>query len=455
MPGPNPTFAEKWTEFGKFVKIVNETEKFGGSNAANYLDMEDALTTGLDGVFTPPAVEELRRDLRGPLANFLAPSTLRKHFHRFLQDLAKIVAAPELERGGSITDARALRRIREYMVTNSQTLNSRGMTIDTTATSSGTGTGSVHRLTVDKDNNTLECTGAETKTLYCVADQNTLNGEKHGEVFEFRFATAQPDGLYWAGTGGKKRIASLHCKSAQILQNPSFEQGASTDDAVLSSTTQLTGWTAGTAASVKTRSASGYTYRGFPGDQNTTLWGVEFVGSTTLTQVLRTASPGARFDERKPYYCQIAWKRLASATGTLTLHLGSRSVSVDVSTGVNGAWNILRLPVGQNNWFTRFNEADLDVKVDMASLATGTVVVDDLVLAPYENVDGTWWAIVGSDTPWLFGDTHTFTDVDGGTRAIFSYWLWRAYHDQADVMLELRGWLPTDNAGLETIADPI
>lgn len=454
MPGPANTFASTWTQFGKVIKFVNEVEKFGNSNAANVLDMETALTVLLEGVYVTGGVEDLRRGFRTPAAAFLSSANLRALFRRWILELARLVNAPELEAAGQITDAAALRRIREHMVTNAQTLNSRGMTIDLTATSTGTGTGSVNRLTVDKDNTTLECTGAEVKVFFCSKDQNTPGGEKHGEVFEMKFADAEADALFWTGTGGKKEITSLNARTPGILQNPSFEQGAVTDNTALTTTTQLTGWTATTAANWKTRSAAGFTYRGYPGDQGQTLWGLECTASDTIAQVLRTANPGARFDERRPYYAQVAWKRKGAATGNLTLHVGSKTAVVAIGTGVADVWNVLRIAVGQNNWPTRFNEADLDVKLVVDTLAVSTVVVDDVVLAPYENLDGTWWAIVGSDVPWLFGDTHTFTDVEGAVRALFIYWLWRAYHDQPDVLAELRGWFPTNNAGLETIVDP-
>lgn len=454
MPGPNPNFASCWSQLGTVVNVANAIELFGNANTPNYLDLEDALTVALDGEFTPNALPILRQAVRQPLAGTIAAPTLRRLFYPFLQEMSRVIGAPELKAGGQISEADALKRIRQYMEDNSQSLNSRGMTIDTSAAGSVTGTGAIHRLTVDKDNNVLECIGAESKVFYCDKDQ-TSGARKHAEEFEFRFADAEQDALYWTGTGGTKRVTSLNCRSGNLLVNPSFEQGATADNTALSSLTQLTGWTvAGTASNVKTHSNATRVYRGYPGEPST-LYGIEFVADDTIAQVLRVANPGAQFDPRVPYFCQVAWHKRSSATGNLNLHVGSQTVTVDISTGTNDTFAPLVLTIGTKNWYDTFKEGDLDIKIVVDTLATGTVVVDDVVLAPMTNLDGTWWAVVGGATPWIRGDTLSFTgDADGGTRAKLSYWLWRAYGNDTALLTEMRGWFPTDNGGSETIADP-
>jgi hypothetical protein len=465
MPGANPTFAECWTQLGLAVKVVNEVDKFANANTPNYVTMEDALVVALDGVFTPSAFGSLRGLVRSGLNRALTPTNLRGLFRPFLQEMCRKIDSPELQKGGAISDATMLRVIRQAMHDGAanvggatQKINSRGMTLDVAGATSGSGSGAVHRLTVDKDGYTLEATGPEDKVFYCDLDQLSTGGSRHAEVFEFRPGAANEDNLYWSGSGSKGRtITSLHAKSASIVTNPSFDQGASTsgDGVALTTTTQLTGWTAGTAANIKTRSSSDYVYRGFKDDTGVTHYGLEFTGSTTLTQVLRTASPGGRLDPRVPVYVQVAWKRLASATGNLTVRFGASSATVAIGTGTNGVWNILKIAVGTGNYYQNFNEADLDVQIEVDTLATGTVVVDDFVSAPYVMLDGTWWAVVGGVTPWKRGDTVTFdADADGGTRAIFSYWFWRTYGDDLGLLIEMRGWLPSDNGGTETIADP-
>ena len=457
MAGPNPTFASCWTQFGLVVKIVNELEKFGSTNSANYEDMEDAVTVGTDGIFTPSSIQLLRQTVRTALAGALDRGTLRRLFRPFLLEILRAIGSQELSASASVDDGLALRAIRQYMVDNTQTLNSNEHTYDTSSAGSPAGTGAIYRITVDPDAKTLDCLGADDKTFYCVQDQNS-GVSKHAEVFEVRREDANPDGLQWTGGASSPpvRIASLHAKSANLLVNPSFEVGAVANATALTTTGQLTGWDVTTAANLKTYSAAAYVYRGYANDTGVTHYGVEFVGNDTLIQVVKTENPGASFFERTPYRCQIAWQRLASATGTLTLHLGAKSKAVDVSTGSNGAWNILTIDMDEDAYLAGFNETALDVKVDMASLAVGTVVVDDLVLAPMTNLDGTWWAVVGGATPWKRGDNLAFTaDAFGGTRGIMSYWLWRAYvADDPGMVERIGGWLPVTAGGTETIADP-
>lgn len=450
MAGPNPTFAQVWTQFGYVVKIVDQLQKFGSANTPNYLDMEDTLISALDGEFTPASLVVLRSLIRNALSGGLTRANLRTLFRPFVLEMLRAIGSSELTANGNVSDAVAWREVRAYMETNAQLLKSRNMTFDTSATGSVTGTGAISRLTVDKDSNNLECTGAESKTFLCDRDQNS-GAQKHAEEFEFQFGDADTTGLQWVGTGGTRRITSLHARSASLLVNPSFEQGATANNTALTSTGQLTGWDVTTAANLKTYSAAAYTYRGYPG-QPTTLYGVEFVADDTLIQVVKNENPGAQFNPDTPYHFQIAWQRKSSATGNLTIHLGSQSTTVAIGTGTNDQWNVLQLDLDSSRFYDNFKENDLDVKIEVASLATGTVVVDDVVLAPMVNLDGTWWAVTGGATPWIKGDTRVFSGDSEGTATILNYWLWRAY---GDLVVDIRGWFPsTTTASSIVIADP-
>lgn len=445
MAGSDVTFANAWAQWAAAIKIVNASQNFGSVNTPNLLDMEDALTTILDGEFTPGALELVRSAISSRVAAGLTRDSLRQVFRPFLLEVLRTISSQELSQ--NVSDERALRVIRQYMEDNTESIKTASPTFDTSATGTVTGTGAISRLTVDKDSNNLECFGVETKIFVCDLDQN--NGrQKHNERFEFRFGPLDASGLQFTGTGGTLPVDSLHCKSSPILRNPSFEEGALTTNTALASTTQITGWTATTAANWKTRSTSGYYYRGYPGAPST-LWGLECTASDTLTQVVLTANPGATFPPETPFHFQIAWQRKASATGNLTIHLGSQSTTVAIGTGTNDQWNVLQLDLDSSRFYDNFKEDDLDVKIDVASLATGTVVIDDVVLAPMVNLDGTWWAVTGGATPWLKGDTRIFSGDARGATAIINYWLWRAY---GDLVVPMLGWFPT--SGSPSIADP-
>lgn len=448
MAGSDVTFSACWDQLGKLIKLLDAAQNFGSVNTPNVLDMLDSIVTSLDGEFTPASIRDIRNTVAAAVAGCLTPRTLRRLFRPFILEMLRAIGSQALS--DEVDDVIALREIRQYMEDNAQLIKSRSMTFDTSASGSATGTGAVSRLTVDKDANNLECTGAEAKTFRCTNDQN--NGrQKHDEVFDFEFSDKDLSGLQWVGTGGKVPVSSLHCRSSSILVNPSFETGALTNNTALASTGQLTGWDVGTAASWKTYSAAAYTYRGYPG-QPTTLWGLECIASDTITQVVKTENPGAKFDELTPYHFQVAWQRKSSATGNLTIHLGAQSTTVAIGTGSNDAWNVLELDLDNSRFYDNFKENDLDVKIQVASLATGTVVVDDVVLAPMVNLDGTWWAVTGGATPWIRGDVRAFTGDAQGAATKLNYWLWRAY---GDLVVDIRGWFPsTATASAIVIAEP-
>ena len=452
MPGSDVTFANAFAQLGLVAKVVDNHQKYGSANTPNLLDMVDALTTTIDGEFTPGLPNLVRQRLLAPVAGGITRDTLRALFRLPALELLRAIGSNALTPDLSVSDVVAWREIRQYMEDNAQLIKSRSMTFDTSAAGSTTGTGAVSRLTVDKDSNNLECTGAETKVFYCDLDQN--NGrQKHAEGFEFRFSDAEPSGLQWIGTGGVLRVDSLHAKSSSILVNPSFETGALTTNTALASTGQITGWDVTTAANWKTRSTAGYVYRGFPPlTASSTFWSLECTASDQIAQVVKLENPGASFNPDTPYHFQVAWQRKASATGTLTIHLGSQSTQVDISTGVNDAWNVLQLDLDSSRYYDNFKEGDLDVKIVVATLATGTVVIDDVVLAPMTNLDGTWWALTGGATPWLKGDTLTFSGDAQGATTVLNYWLWRAYGNDVAGM---RGWFPsTATASSIVIAEP-
>jgi hypothetical protein len=451
MAGSDVTFANAFAQLGKVAKILDENQKFGSANTPNLLDMFDSLVTSLDGEFTPGLAQVVRQQILIPAATGLTRQNIRAMFRLPTLELLRAIGSKALTPDASVSDAVAWREIRQYMEDNAQLIKSRNLTFDTSATGSTTGTGAVSRLTVDKDANNLECTGIETKTFECVRDQNN-GATKHAEAFEFQFGDADVTGLQWVGTGGVLPVTSLNAKSSNLVVNPSFEQGATANNTALSTTGQITGWDVGTAGSWKTYSAAAYVYRGYQNDTGVTHYGLECTTSDTITQVLRAENPGATFSEDVPYHCQIAWQRKGSATGTLTLHLGAQSTSVDISTGTNDQWNVLEIDLDSSRYYQNFKEGDLDLKVQVASLATGTVVIDDFVLAPMVNLDGTWWALTGGATPWLRGDLRIFSGDSQGASTILNYWLWRAY---GDLVGPMRGWFPsTTTASSIVIAEP-
>lgn len=468
MPGPgqNPSVANIWESARECTDYVQEREQHGNANTPNVYGLYNDAVADTGGRDMIAAIGVLNADRRTGAGRILQRDQLQAIYGPHMTEWLR---ARSLPRTGSYE--KRLFDMVEELIATAQTFNSRGMTLATPTFPSGTvGTGVIRRCTVDRFGSTLECTGAEAKQARCRFDQ-TNSAKKHREVFRFRGATPATDRLQFLGSGLFGDYEAADCNGG-ILRNPSFEQGAgSTDGAVPAATTTIAGWVLTTAANwhirVETEQTSPHVlvYRGYDGSPIGTgyLAALECIASDSLTQNILRQNPGQRFDEDVPYYMAVAWRRLASATGTLSITVGSlAATSVDISTGTNGVWNVLLVPLGQNSWYRQFGSGDqLAVTITVATLAVGTVEIDDVMLKQMINIDGTYYLPVGGATPWLQDDQATWTDVDGGTRARFSYWFWQSLlavegdgEPQGAAYQRCRGvWLPTNNAGAETIVD--
>ena len=151
------------------------------------------------------------------------------------------------------------------------------------------------------------------------------------------------------------------------------------------------------------------------------------------------------FDPLTPMYFQIAFNRaVGSGDGNLNISLGSKTTTVALAAQTG--WNILRMALGQNNWFRRFNQTSMTVTVSIDARTTGYTLVDDFILAPFYEFDGVFFCPVGGATPFLRDDSLTCTDTEAG--AVVQYWLWQMFGE------EWWAYLPANEAAGETWADP-
>jgi len=436
----NPTVSEALDDMALALDLIHEVYLFGNSNAKNVLAMYDALITGLDGEYVVGAVGVAER-IRNRTGQALQPAEIRAFLTPFLREICRAAGDRRVTSGyGELCKA-----VREIMIANSELMYSRNLTVGTpTFTSASTGTGAIKVLSTDKDGYQLQGVGAEAWSAVVRQDQ-TSGAQKHREVFEFYGVDRERTPLLWSGSGISTRITAVDCLSSGIVLNPSFDtNGASSDGDAPASTTAVTNWTLSGTAPFQLKSAATHQYRGYVGSDDVTQWALTFVDNGNAEQIVRTASRRA-FRDDTPYYCQIAWKDFTSCDGTLTFEVGTRTASVDVTTG-GGAWNVLALTLGQNSWFENFAEDALNIKITLASNTTGTLAVDDVVITPMVEVGGLWYVPVGGATAFLVNDTATWT-ISQGQFAKYSYWLWRSLEDQPGARIGMKGWFPTTTTG--------
>lgn len=423
----SPTEAEVQSQIGKVILILDESYKYGNSNTKNLLSMYDGV---IDTMETDYAAE-VTAALDAYRSGFVSLMALgRSMVDPLLRTYAKQRGFPETD------PIDILGRLYDAFVADSPdtTVKRRAFTFGSPAAGgSNVGTGTLHRLNSDKNNFDIENQTPDAKIVTCISDEHS-GGTEHEEEFEMRGANRARDNLILTGSGAIGRIRALSARASfAFLGNPSFDDL----DGTVASLTSIPNWTVGSSVSNFELDQTNY-YRDYAGAGTSAALRIKTNDSVTQNFNIRSA----QFDPFVPYYCQIAYNRQTySGDGTLTLTLGSKTASVALAAQTG--WNILRIAVGQNNWFSRWNQENPTLKIDLASNTTGDVLVDDVILAPFTFFDGGWYALVGSATPFLRDDTFTFTD--SATEAgILQKWFNRLY----------RLYLPHAAAGAETWADP-
>lgn len=453
MAGPNPNFAAVWTQIGKAIKPFDQLYAWAGSASPNLLDMLDSLATDQDGVYTSRYEAVVSGLVRSNIASVLQPSNVQQAWIPGLLELADIIDSDATDPAGILAD------LRVYMTDNSQTINSLNVTHGSVSADSNshggsgnTGNAVINRLNVDENGDELmTATGiggaGEVKYAQVTRDQNS-GVREWDERLKFYGAPVRNFPLELSGSGTLAENARfLHCggeSTGRYLQNPSFDLGTSqTDNTALSATTDVTGWVVDTAANWKWQTAA--SRRGYPGAPST-QYGLECTASDTITQTLASTRPQVDYSAA-PMYAEVNIMRKSSATGTVTLTVGSQSSNVALSGLTNDQWHTLRLEIGTKNWFNNWNTDGATVAIDVATLATGTVYIDDVQFAPFTQIGGTWYAPVGGDdnslTPPEVLDRWTWTDSHADT-GVLMFWLWWAFGEV----------LPHTTGGTETISDP-
>jgi len=375
--------------------------------------MYDAIIDAAEGDFVP-ATASGANAFRSRLSGSVSIAAARAMLDPLIREYAKLKGFPETN-VFDILDRLAV----EFEEVSSELVVSRGFTFDTSATlgAGNVGDGTLNRLTVGKYGKDLEAVTPELKSLRCIADVRS-GTDLHQERFEIRGADVPRD--FVAGIVGPNRIGAFASISADTsesyVSNPSFSRFSENTLPVIDG---LTDWTPATnITNFEIISSDTYRTAVHEGD---TPYALRFKTNDTITQNLSVA--GATLFPNVPYYVQIAYKRESSADGNLTLTVGSNAISVVLSAQTG--WNILRLALDENLFLRGFNQTTNAISIALASNTTGDVLVDDIVFGPMALFDGTWWAMVGGQTPALVGDTFEFTDT--ATESINQKWFWRVY----------------------------
>lgn len=428
MPA-DATFAQSEVMLQDAVAFYESIYQFGNSASPNLIAKENTAAANRKGEFGETFWDNLRIG-RDNVATSI--DTWQEAIDEIILSFSKV-----LKFAGDDADVLWPFILRHY-VDNSLSVNSREFTFGTPAAGGGNvGNGLIHLLTVDKYGNDLEHCFAEDYVAEIVEDEFS-GTNPHEESWRFKGEPLELDQLFVDGSGLESIINSLSAR-ATLLLNPSFEEFTGS----LAVPTDIANWIPSTPGAFGNFEISeSIFYRDFLGI--TTPRSVQFKDNDSLEQKFTVKN--TEFDADIPIYVQIALFRESSCDGDVILTLGGSTVTIDIATLNNAAWNVVKLPLNKELWYDNFNVADGAVKIELSGRTTGTIFVDDVIVNQFQAFANYWIAPVGGQTKWRrqpVPDVFTYT-FSTAVDALIQLWLRR------------RGiYLPGNKAGTETLADPV
>ncbi len=390
-------------------------------------------TTGADGerfVSASTVIQTIRNGLNSVFEQGQFQSLLRPA----LLEVGEAINAPS-----AITNDQLFDFIFDFMVTNAQSVEARDITFGSVAAGGGNvGDGTIHRLTVDKNNQNIEAMrGVELKQALIVEDQSSLGQSgRHKEVIRFTGVADTIDNFdRISGTvGGVFAIDQFPVQDevSRVLRNSSF----TTNNSSGTVTTMFPGWTLSSLTGVL--------------PDTTTFFRNNF-GVTGASMKVSSTGAGLTFSQKfrglnlaRPYLPILRFNPTvgsAPAGTQITIKLGSQPVQT-LTTVAETGWNTMVMDLDSDLWVPNFTEDEVELVIGVPTLASGDLYLDEILTEPMNKIDGTWWLPIGGATPFQLDDIFTMTDSFTSSDAILQRFLAYAFSRH----------LP--HSGTPTIADP-
>ena len=424
------TFAEVWAQRKALIDVWYTSL----TNASSLLTKLDTYTQALEGDGAMEAAA-LARQYRSAYAS--AMDRVAAADARHLIDLKRAIGS-----SAAASSARFWLDLSEYMITNSQSVNSRAITYGSVSAGGGNvGTGTIYRLTEDERDKPIEAVVLDVASVRCTKDRQ--GGAAVGrEEFELYYGDEGLDVLESLGSAERGRL--LAHSGDELLANASFQ----TLEGSAASPTDIPGWTVTDLSNVALAvNSSRFTFdetnyfRASPDEAAAELpRALNIKVSCRLRQYVREL--GISLDFTKPYLAGCRWNRqVGSGAGDLKIAMGAEEVTV--TAAAQTGWQTLILAQTEDLWYATFNEDDLDFMIEWTR-TSGDLLIDDVFFAAMDRFGNLWYFALGGATPFKRGDIFTFTDALSGSEAKV-----QRFHDDV-----YNVWLPSDNAAGETITDP-
>ena len=397
--------------------------------AANHETMEADLVAALVNVNNysrgREVLDVVQKRMRGSLSASLAAADLRAALRPLHLEYAELLGITTTDEQEIIT------AMIEDMVTQDYDVQSRDMTLDTSATAGGSniGTGSVVRLTKDALGQTIESlTAAEDIDIKCVEDQASGNGaERNKEIFEIEGEQGKIDNLgVWGFTqsGLKSRLAVIHEGNEGLIQNGSFSSfkevsGTLQGDNADGTPYGLAYWNmqSGTATGLaiqdsQVSTSNDHFYCNI--DTIQTPASLKVSATKYIEQKLNIQA----IDFDRPYLPFMTYRGdlgLAPNGSKVKMWWGSKSQEFTYN-GVAASWQVTMADRDEDLWPKNWANTDQPkLKVEATTLASGYFLWDSVFLIPGTKFGNTWWWIYpGNNTPFQKGDSFAFSDSETG-----------------------------------------
>lgn len=322
-------------------------------------------------------------------------------------------------------------------VENGKRIKSRQFTYGTvTAVGSPAGNGVIYRLTKDENGFDIENTYAQTVTFECVNDQNS-GGVKFKENFRFRGGAATTDNIIIEGSDSDQTYPGISSDdSASYFQNCSFSSMNGTG------TTKFDFWTISAGAHANfTQDTTNY-FQVTPGDP--VAASLSIAGNGTIEQAFSLNNTqfaaGTPFILRVPYNGEIG---TLNAGAQIWLRAGEQVKIVTYAS--EAGWNFVVMELSDRAWYKKFAKNGGTISVEIHGYVSGSVKIDNIIVAPMIPFDGLWYAPCAGSTPFKVGDNYYCTDT-----AIEDAILQRFFVQHTGIMLP-----HSANASAITWADPV
>lgn len=413
-----PTKAELWSQISAFIKIIDQGWKYAATNSPNFVGLQDALEQLLEGQHAVQVTQYLQQARAELNSRYLAgASTLRL----MLIELAKWGYAVNTV---SLTDAQIFEKLAEAMDTAGETIATRAYTFGSiSAGGSNVSSATVLRNTKDRFDEPIEVAEVGVQRIEVIQDSS--QGAQQGQELVRFFGQGNPrvDRIQLGTSTDKVVQGKLINSSNSLLINGSFDAiettltkaeqtGWTLNDISLFSkeTTTFFRWKSGDEARLN---GTGASLKALSGTTN--IWFAQYISREKL-----------RIESGVPYFLVLrVMVDNASTDGTLTLRLGSKTVTLDVSTLSANTWANVIIGTDDKGYFENFKErwvsaANQDlgirVRVDVASrTVAGAIFFDEIVLVKGVYFNGAYYCPLAgqntaTNTDAQTGDLWTFTD---------------------------------------------